>query len=59
MRVVITIASCDAKFQRNFESYMSLCNRLNIVDCLEWVRMELPYTILKVISCGDWGVVTG
>ena len=41
MRVVVTSASCDAKFQRNFKSYVSLCNRLNTVYCLEWSRMEL------------------
>ena len=37
----MTSASCDAKFQRNFKSYVSLCNRLNTVYCLEWSRMEL------------------
>lgn len=41
MRVVVTSASCDAKFQRNFKSFVSLCNRLNTVYCLEWSRMEL------------------
>ena len=41
MRVVVTSASCDAKFQRNFKSNVSLCNRLNTVYCLEWSRMEL------------------
>jgi len=62
MRVVITSASCDAKFQRNFKSYVSLCNRLNTVYCLEWSRMELVDVAIHhlkgnvVLVCRDyWG----